>query len=87
MFPAGLNDTGTVVWDLRYGSLNQSVWGGMDKLLGCSTWQPPNHVLFHLACALLAAGLLAVDTPYGALLLHSLFFLGQCPCWLPGRRE
>ena len=76
-FPAGFNDTGTVVWDLQYASLNSSAWGGMGKLLGCRTWQPPNHVLFQLACALLAAGLLAFDTPYGALLLHSLFFLGE----------
>ena len=31
-FLAGLNDPGTVVWDLQYTSLNISAWGGLVKL-------------------------------------------------------
>ncbi|XP_076466680.1 popeye domain-containing protein 3-like isoform X2 [Babylonia areolata] len=76
--PSGLNESGgPVVWDLRYSSSgNSSWWIQSVTMLGCGHWQPPNDVLFQLACVLLAAGLLAFDTPYGALLLHSLFFLG-----------
>ncbi|KAK7493084.1 hypothetical protein BaRGS_00015605, partial [Batillaria attramentaria] len=70
------NESGRVVWDLSFASLNSSLWPTMDKVLGCGTWQSPNHVLFQLACTAMAVGLLAIDSPYGALLLHSLFFLG-----------
>ncbi|KAK7108629.1 hypothetical protein V1264_016328 [Littorina saxatilis] len=76
LLPSGLNQNGSVVWEVSDTGVNNTVSGAMDRVVGCSTWQPPNHVLFQLACALLAAGLLAFDTPYGALLLHFLFFLG-----------
>ncbi|XP_012939256.2 blood vessel epicardial substance-B-like isoform X1 [Aplysia californica] len=48
----------------------------METLIGCSSWQPTNHVLYHLANGVLCLGLLVPDSNYGALLLHGLMFLG-----------
>ncbi|GAB1605245.1 popeye domain-containing protein 3 isoform X1 [Argonauta hians] len=43
---------------------------------GCTSWQPVNHILFHLANAALGIGLMAPDGTYGVLFLHSTFLLG-----------
>ncbi|KAK3773364.1 hypothetical protein RRG08_023244 [Elysia crispata] len=48
----------------------------MESLSGCSTWQPTNHVLYHLANVMLCIGLMVPDSSYGALLLHGFMFLG-----------
>ncbi|BFZ09377.1 hypothetical protein BsWGS_12416 [Bradybaena similaris] len=44
--------------------------------IGCTTWQPTNHVLYHLANGVLCLGLMVPDSNYGALFLHGLMFLG-----------
>ncbi|GFO01661.1 blood vessel epicardial substance [Plakobranchus ocellatus] len=48
----------------------------METLSGCTSWQPTNHVLYHLANVMLCIGLMVPDSNYGALLLHGFMFLG-----------
>ncbi|XP_025098911.1 popeye domain-containing protein 3-like isoform X2 [Pomacea canaliculata] len=72
----GQNDSGASFWDLSFSGINTSNMVSRERPVGCRSWQPANHVLYQLACTAIAMGLLAIDTPYGALLLHSLFFLG-----------
>ncbi|RUS77612.1 hypothetical protein EGW08_014612 [Elysia chlorotica] len=48
----------------------------LESLRGCSSWQPTNHVLYHLANVMLCIGLMVPDSSYGALLLHGFMFLG-----------
>ncbi|CAG5126157.1 unnamed protein product, partial [Candidula unifasciata] len=48
----------------------------MGSTVGCTAWQPTNHVLYHLANGMLCVGLMVPDSNYGALFLHGLMFLG-----------
>ncbi|CAL1538521.1 unnamed protein product [Lymnaea stagnalis] len=63
----------TVV-DTNYVNLSNII--GLDNMIGCTKWEPTNHVLYHLANGMLCLGLLVPDSNYGALFLHGLMFLG-----------
>ncbi|BFZ25362.1 hypothetical protein BsWGS_28401 [Bradybaena similaris] len=48
----------------------------MSTFLGCSDWQPANHLVYHVGSALVCLGLLVPDSKHGALLLHGSMCLG-----------
>ncbi|XP_046572700.1 blood vessel epicardial substance-like [Haliotis rubra] len=69
------NSSFKFVLDLNYTNVvNEEMW--MDKLIGCNSWEPTNHMLFQLANVAVLVGLCAPDTTYGALFLHIFFVFG-----------
>ncbi|CAG5130536.1 unnamed protein product [Candidula unifasciata] len=50
--------------------------GTMSTFLGCSYWQSPSHVVYHVASGILLCGLLVPDSKHGDLMLHGTMSLG-----------
>ncbi|KAL5009895.1 hypothetical protein ScPMuIL_012200 [Solemya velum] len=64
------------VEDARFPNGSSIITNWTDTTIGCSNWEPSNHILFQLANAVITIGLLAPNGKHGILFLHSTFVLG-----------